>query len=137
MGRLRLSLQRVSASFGSMFKLTLSLFLAFVFVILTESSGADNNEVIKLDSHLSDHISRVKREAAKKCNGKKCRKGKGKKGRKKAGNRKAGKGKKGKRKAGKGKKGKRKAGKGKKGKRKAGKGNAGKGKADKKKEKQD
>merc|ERR1712168_1623187 len=109
MGRLRLSLQRVSASFGSMFKLTLSLFLAFVFVILTESSGADNNEVKQLDAHLSDHISRVKREAAKKCNGKKCRKGKGKKG---------------KRKAGKKKKGKRKAGKGKKGKRKVGKGNA-------------
>merc|ERR1712168_1604347 len=107
MGRLRLSLQRVSASFGSMFKLTLSLFFAFVFVILTESSGADNNEVRKLDAHLSDHISRVKREAAKKCNGKKCRKGKGKKRGRKAGKKKAGK-----RKAGKGKKGKRKVGKG-------------------------
>merc|ERR1712168_1469013 len=91
MGRLRLSLQRVSASFGSMFKLTLSLFLAFVFVILTESSGADNNEVKQLDAHLSDHISRVKREAAKKCNGKKCRKGKGKKGRRKAEKKKTGK----------------------------------------------
>merc|ERR1712002_56421 len=94
----------VSASFGSMFKLTLSLFLAFVFVILTESSGADNNEVRKLDSHLSDHISHVKREAAKKCKGKKCRTGKGKKGKRKAGKKKTGKKKESNRKAGKGKK---------------------------------
>merc|ERR1712112_56179 len=132
MGRLRLSLQRVSASFGSMFKLTLSLFLAIVFVILTESSGADNNEVRKLDAHLSDNISRVKREAAKnseKCRGKKCGKRKRKQGRRKAGRNKAGKKKEEKRKTGKRKAGKGKTGKGKtgKGKGKAGKRKAGKG----------
>merc|ERR1712131_230306 len=79
MGRLRLSLQQVPASFGSMLKLGLSLFLAFIFVILTEASGPDINEVRKLDAQLPDHISRVKREAAKKsnkCKGKKCRKAK-------------------------------------------------------------
>merc|ERR1712133_286482 len=73
MGRLRLSLQQVPASFGSMLKLGLSLFLAFIFVILTEASGPDINEVRKLDAQLPDHTSRVKREAAKGCKGKKCR----------------------------------------------------------------
>merc|ERR1712240_6842 len=76
MGRLRLSLQQVPASFGSMLKLGLSLFLAFIFVILTEASGPDINEVRKLDAQLPDQISRVKRDAAKKsnkCKGKKCK----------------------------------------------------------------
>merc|ERR1712227_487906 len=103
MGRLRLSLQQVSASFGSMLKLGLSLFLAFIFVILTEASGPDINEVRKLDAQLPDHTSRVKREAAKGCKGKKCRrekqrrkiakqeKRKDKSGRKKTGKGKAGK----------------------------------------------
>merc|ERR1712029_1113624 len=79
MGRLRLSLQQVPASFGSMLKLGLSLFLAFIFVILTEASGPDINEVRKLDAQLPDQISRVKRDAAKKsnkCKGKKKRKAK-------------------------------------------------------------
>merc|ERR1712227_749762 len=104
MGRLRLSLQQVSASFGSMLKLGLSLFLAFIFVILTEASGPDINEVRKLDAQLPDHTSRVKREAAKGCKGKKCRrekqrrkiakqeKRKDKSGKKKAAKRKGGKG---------------------------------------------
>merc|ERR1711973_113155 len=90
MGRLRLSLQQVPASFGSMLKLGLSLFLAFIFVILTEASGADINEVRELDAQLPDHISRVKREAAKnsnKCRGKKCRREKQRKKDSKAGKR--------------------------------------------------
>merc|ERR1711973_659318 len=102
MGRLRLSLQQVPASFGSMLKLGLSLFLAFIFVILTEASGPDINEVRKLDAQLPDHTSRVKREAAKGCKGKKCRrekqrrkiakqeKGRDKSGKKKAAKRKTG-----------------------------------------------
>merc|ERR1712227_1036508 len=141
MGRLRLSLQQVPASFGSMLKLGLSLFLAFIFVILTEASRADINEVRKLDAQLPDHISRVKREAANKCKGKKCRrekqrkkiakqgKRKDKSGKKKAAKRKAAKrkgGKGGRNKAGKGKVGKNKAGKKKDRKRKTGKGKAGK-----------
>ena len=59
-----------------MLKLGLSLFLAFIFVILTEASGPDINEVRKLDAQLPDQISRVKRDAAKKsnkCKGKKCK----------------------------------------------------------------
>merc|ERR1712227_1034882 len=135
MGRLRLSLQQVPASFGSMLKLGLSLFLAFIFVILTEASRADINEVRKLDAQLPDHISRVKREAANKCKGKKCRrekqrkkiakqgKRKDKSGKKKAAKRKAAKrkgGKGGRNKAGKGKVGKNKAGKGEEGNRKSG-----------------
>merc|ERR1712227_753075 len=119
MGRLRLSLQQVSASFGSMLKLGLSLFLAFIFVILTEASGPDINEVRKLDAQLPDHTSRVKREAAKGCKGKKCRrvkqrrkiakqeKGRDKSGKKKAAKRKTGKKKDKKRETGKGKTGKR------------------------------
>merc|ERR1711973_53942 len=128
MGRLRLSLQQVPASFGSMLKLGLSLFLAFIFVILTEASGADINEVRKLDAQLPDHISRLRREAAKnskKCKGKKCRrekqrkkiakqeKGKDKPGKKKAGKRKKGNRKSGRRKVGKKKDKNRKTGKGK------------------------
>merc|ERR1712227_1141617 len=122
MGRLRLSLQQVSASFGSMLKLGLSLFLAFIFVILTEASGPDINEVRKLDAQLPDHTSRVKREAAKGCKGKKCRREKSRK--KKAKKRKTGKGgrnKAGKRKGGKNKAGKRKVGSRKSGRRKVGK----------------
>merc|ERR1711973_753858 len=102
MGRLRLSLQQVPASFGSMLKLGLSLFLVFIFVILTEASGADINEVRKLDAQLPDHISRLRREAdknSKRCKGKKCRREKqrkkiakqGKSGKKKAAKRKGGK----------------------------------------------
>merc|ERR1712235_43071 len=136
MGRLRLSLQQVPASFGSMLKLGLSLFLAFIFVILTEASGPDINEVRKLDAQLPDHTSRVKREAAKGCKGKKCRrekqrrkiakqeKGRDKSGKKKAAKRKTGKGgrnKAGKRKGGKNKAGKRKVGNRKSGRRKVGK----------------
>merc|ERR1712235_157515 len=136
MGRLRLSLQQVPASFGSMLKLGLSLFLAFIFVILTEASGPDINEVRKLDAQLPDHTSRVKREAAKGCKGKKCRRekqrrkiAKQEKGRDKSGKRKAAKGgrnKAGKRKVGNRKSGRRKVGKKKDKKRKTGKGKTGK-----------
>jgi len=144
MGRLRLSLQQVPASFGSMLKLGLSLFLAFIFVIFTEASGPDINEVRKLDAQLPDQISRVKRDAAKKsnkCKGKKCKrekqrkkiakqeKRKDKSGKKKAAKRKGGKG--GRNKAGKGKGRKNKAGKRKEGKRKSGRRKVGK-KKDKK-----
>merc|ERR1712131_212645 len=124
MGRLRLSLQQVPASFGSMLKLGLSLFLAFIFVILTEASGPDINEVRKLDAQLPDHTSRVKREAAKGCKGKKCRREKQR--RNKAGKRKGGKNKAGKRKVGNRKSGRRKVGKKKDKKRKTGKGKTGK-----------
>ena len=83
------------------------MFLAFIFVLLTEASGVDINEVRKPDAKLPDHVSRVKREAAKhsnKCKGKKCRrekqrkkiakqeKRKDKSGKKKAAKRKGGKG---------------------------------------------
>merc|ERR1711973_424687 len=139
MGRLRLSLQQVPASFGSMLKLGLSLFLAFIFVILTEASGADINEVRKLDAQLPDHISRLRREAdknSKRCKGKKCRREKqrkkiakqGKSGKKKAAKRKGGKNKAGKGKKGNRKSGGRKVGKERDRKRKTGKGKAGKGK---------
>merc|ERR1712168_1328317 len=152
MGRLRLSLQQVPASFGSMLKLGLSLFLAFIFVVLTEASGPDINEVRKLDAQLPDHTSRVKREAAKGCKGKKCRrekqrrkiakqeKGRDKSGKKKAGKRKAGKYKAGKRKVGNRKSGRRKVGKKKDKKRRKGKGkrkfNKGKGKESRKETRQ-
>ena len=115
------------------------MFLAFIFVILTEASGPDINEVRKLDAQLPDQISRVKRDAAKKsnkCKGKKCKrekqrkkiakqeKRKDKSGKKKAAKRKGGKG--GRNKAGKGKGRKNKAGKRKEGKRKSGRRKVGK-----------
>merc|ERR1712126_593882 len=103
-----------------MLKLGLSLFLAFIFVILTEASGPDINEVRKLDAQLPDHTSRVKREAAKGCKGKKCRRekqrrkiAKQEKGRDKSGKKKTGKRKTGKRNGKRKGKGKRKLNKGK------------------------